>query len=117
MKKHEESDVTVSVIPWVLAGFIAVAVLIQAVVWVFFRFYERVDQSRDVRRTLIQPPSPIPPEPRLQIHPEQDLQRFRQSQMELLNSYGWVSKEEKRVRIPIGRAMDLLVQDAARTAK
>ena len=117
MRGHEQSDFPVRVIPWIVAAAFGVGVLIFAGLWVLYRFYERMDQSQDVRRSLIEQPSPIPPEPRLQVRPEADLQRFRQSQMELLNGYGWVSKEEKRVRIPIQRAMELVAEDAGRTSK
>jgi hypothetical protein len=117
MKGHEQSDFPVRWIPWILVAAVGVGVVIFAGVWVLYRFYERLDQSQDVRRSLVEQPSPIPPEPRLQVDPQEELQRFRQSQMELLNSYGWVSKEEKRVRIPIERAMEVVAENAGRTSK
>lgn len=62
------------------------------------------------------PPSPLasirqaPPEPRLQVVPAQDLRRIRAEEDELLRSYGWVDQKAGTVRIPIERAMDLLLQ-------
>ena len=52
----------------------------------------------------------LPPEPRLQVHPVEDLNRVRQSQEELLNSYGWADRGTGKVRIPIDRAMDLILE-------
>jgi hypothetical protein len=52
----------------------------------------------------------LPPAPRLQVGPHLDLQHYQQSQQELLNSYGWVDRNAGTVRIPIDRAMDLLLQ-------
>jgi hypothetical protein len=52
----------------------------------------------------------LPPAPRLQTGPRLDLQHLKQTQQELLHSYGWVDKSAGVVRIPIDRAMDLLVQ-------
>jgi len=52
----------------------------------------------------------LPPEPRLQVRPVEDLNRVRQEQEDLLNSYGWADRPTGRVRIPIDRAMDLLVE-------
>jgi hypothetical protein len=52
----------------------------------------------------------LPPEPRLQVHPAADLSRMRESQEEILNSYGWVDKTNGTVRVPIDRAMDLLLK-------
>jgi hypothetical protein len=52
----------------------------------------------------------LPPEPRLQVRPVEDLNQVRQGQEELLNSYGWVDRANGTVRIPINRAMELVVE-------
>jgi len=52
----------------------------------------------------------LPPEPRLQVQPAVDLNEARQSQEELLHSYGWVDRANGKFRIPIERAMDLIVE-------
>lgn len=48
--------------------------------------------------------------PQLQIAPAQDLQVLIQAKEAILTSYGWVDREAGIVRIPIERAMDLLVE-------
>jgi len=63
---------------------------------------------------------PTPPLPRLQPNPidsttaEGELQLFRQSETEILTSYGWVDQTAGIARIPIERAMELLAAEAAR---
>jgi hypothetical protein len=52
----------------------------------------------------------IPPGPRLQAQPQADLQALRAAEDAILGSYGWVDKENRIVRIPIERAMQLVVQ-------
>ena len=52
----------------------------------------------------------LPPAPRLQVDPKQDLARTREEQQQLLESYGWADQGTGKVRIPIDRAMDLLLQ-------
>jgi len=52
----------------------------------------------------------LPPEPRLQTQPKRDLQLTREEQQQLLNSYGWADQTTGKVRIPIDRAMDLVLQ-------
>jgi hypothetical protein len=52
----------------------------------------------------------IPPEPRLQVNGVADLQDFRAKEEGVLHSYGWIDRKAGSVRIPIGRAMDLLLQ-------
>ncbi len=52
----------------------------------------------------------LPPEPRLQVRPLEDLKVVREGQEELLNSYAWVDRANGKVRIPIDRAMELVVE-------
>ena len=52
----------------------------------------------------------LPPEPRLQANPKQDLRDLRESEDALLKSYGWVDKNNGVVRIPIDEAMKLVLQ-------
>lgn len=51
-----------------------------------------------------------PPSPRLQVSPPADLRKLRQAEDIFLNSYGWVDQKSGKVRIPIARAMDLIVE-------
>jgi hypothetical protein len=51
-----------------------------------------------------------PAEPRLQIAPQADLAAYEKAQQQALHSYGWVDRKQGVVRLPIGRAMDLLLQ-------
>lgn len=62
---------------------------------------------------------PTPPSPRLQPNPldnsftaEQDLADMHMREAAILETYGWVDKEEGIVRIPIERAIDLLAGEA-----
>jgi hypothetical protein len=48
--------------------------------------------------------------PHLQIMPAEDLKTFRAKQEAELNSYGWINRTAGVVRIPIARAMDLLLE-------
>lgn len=48
------------------------------------------------------------PEPRLQPHPLGDRQGYDQEQQVRLSSYQWVDRRGGIVRIPIGRAMQIL---------
>ena len=52
----------------------------------------------------------LPPEPRLQSTAPLDLKQYRDEQEKTLQGYGWVDPKAGIVRIPIDRAMDLLLQ-------
>jgi hypothetical protein len=53
----------------------------------------------------------------LQARPAEDLAAFRQWESEILESYGWVDREKGVVRIPIDRAMELVVKQAFTVAE
>jgi len=50
----------------------------------------------------------LPPEPRLQITPHPDLERFKAEQQAAVSTYGWVDEAQGVVRIPVDRAMDIV---------
>jgi hypothetical protein len=52
----------------------------------------------------------IPPEPRLQQFPQQEIADFRASEERRLHGYGWVSKDAGVVHIPIEDAMRLTLE-------
>jgi hypothetical protein len=53
---------------------------------------------------------PLPPQPRLQVRPKADLDVLHATEQQRLTSFGWVDRNRKIVRIPIVRAMGLLVE-------
>jgi hypothetical protein len=52
----------------------------------------------------------LPPAPRLQVTTSVDLAGLREKEDEALATYGWVDKNAGVVRLPIGRAIDLIVE-------
>ena len=51
----------------------------------------------------------LPPSPRLQVHPHDELVDYCAAQQKAVNSYGWVSQGAGVVHVPVDRAMDLLL--------
>jgi hypothetical protein len=62
--------------------------------------------ANDVDRRLMV----LPPEPRLQTHPREDLDEYLSREQVLLDSYGWVDRAGGIVRVPITVAMRRLAQ-------
>jgi len=112
--EHERSDLKTAALLKVVVALILTVAIIAAAVWWMYGYVRRQDEARDVRRTLIPAPSPVPAEPRLQVDPAQEYVKFKQEQDQVLNSYGWVSRETGRVRIPIERAMGLVAERGVR---
>ncbi|HEY9510824.1 MAG TPA: hypothetical protein VIV82_13265 [Verrucomicrobiae bacterium] len=64
-----------------------------------------VDQSKAVANAF----------PRLQVSPPAELKEFREHENAALNSYGWINQTAGVARIPITRAMDLILQNGLPT--
>jgi hypothetical protein len=102
---HEQSEVSVRLIVVSLA-FLAVAtfLVLLLVVGIFRYFYASYSTAEAAR--LSQPV--IPPEPRIEVAPYEQLQQLRAREDHILNSYAYVDKDSGVVRVPIDRAIDML---------
>ena len=77
-------------------------------------YYQALSIHTQRREGAILPPIPTTerkfPAPRLQTHPAEDLASLQAREEKQLTGYGWVDREKGVVRIPIDRAMGLLVE-------
>ena len=93
-----------------------VSIVCMLLVGGFFFFLERRTEATEARPMPIETEQPrtaeqkLPPEPRLEIDPGASLARQRAEEGAILTSYGWVDKPAGVVRIPIERAMALMVE-------
>jgi hypothetical protein len=102
---HEQSEVSVRLIVVSLA-FLAVATAIVFVLVVgIFRYFYATYSTEEATR-LSQPV--IPPQPRIEVAPYEQLQQLRIKEDHILSSYAWVDKDSGTVRVPIDKAIDLL---------
>ena len=109
---HEERDVTFRPIVFSAIALFVLCVLVFVAMRLLFNFYS-------AREAALSPPRnplattygrELPPEPRLQTAPIQDLQKLRGWENETLTTYGWSDEKNGIVRIPIARAMELVLQ-------
>jgi hypothetical protein len=86
--------------------------------WLFVHFAKREAADQPPPSSLAGAPSPESvPEPRLQTAPALDLAKLRAHEELELGRFEWADRKAGTVRIPIERAMDLLVaKEAARAA-
>ncbi len=85
---------------------------INFLVWLLFTYFS-VRESRQapaVYPLATRQENRLPPEPRLQTQPREDLREMRAREDEILTSYGWIDKNAGVVRIPIDRAMKMTVE-------
>ncbi|HEY1251159.1 MAG TPA: hypothetical protein VGH97_08195 [Thermoanaerobaculia bacterium] len=109
---REENDVETSAVAW-FGFWLAVGCVVAAlIVWGVFRLFAAQEDARQpalsapleasLQRTPAGPRlEPLPLEPRLALRAAEDAQ---------LSSYGWVDRSAGVARIPIDRAMRLIVE-------
>lgn len=107
---YETRDLNVGAVGKFLIGLFALICLTLVAMNELFEYFEQRAIRRDVPLPPMLETREIPPEPRLQVVPAADLQRLRATEQELLTTYGWVDRERGIVRIPVERAMDLLLE-------
>jgi hypothetical protein len=77
--------------------------------YVYFGHVAAVSYSRQYPLASVGP-APLPPAPMLQVKPREELKELRAEEDRILSSYGWVDPANGIVRIPIDRAMKLVLE-------
>lgn len=110
--RHETSDVDVKAILTVGAGLAAAGLAVSGVVWLLVVYLAGAGIQSGTREfpLAVAYEQRLPPEPRLQTNPREDLADLRKAEDQVLESYGWVDKDTGVVRIPIDEAMRLTLE-------
>jgi hypothetical protein len=120
--RHEESDVNVRGLLWVVVIFVVFGAVTHLVLYLQFHAYARYFRKEASQPlTMMAPPSSVPATPRLQPFPTNDLppygstpvkdmQDMRVTEDQMLNKPGWVDRQKGVVRLPIDVAKQLVVQ-------
>ncbi len=105
---YEHRDTQVKVLAWLLAALLAATLVVLGLMKALFGYFaSQEDRRQPPPSTLAGTRSSIPPEPRLQNTPFDELRRMRAEEDAALDSYGWVDRKAGIVRIPIEQALDI----------
>ena len=132
---YERSDIGIAGVVYFLIGLAVAAVIVHFVVAGLYKFLENRSEARQravsplvtnaARDTRTLPPEYKTdaegadyekylqknfPEPQLETNERTELNKIRLREEETLSTYDYVDKNAGTVRIPIDRAMDILVQ-------
>jgi hypothetical protein len=102
---HETTDIDVWAVGKFAIGMVLLCVIVLALLFGLMRFFQSREETR--MATSVDPVQ-LFPEPRLQTTPVPDLKAVRAEEDKLLNGYAWLDQKRGLVRIPIGRAMDVV---------
>ena len=107
---HESSDVRIRPIATFVFGLFLAVVVVLGAMGALFRYFAGHQPRPEVRPSPLVRATQTPPEPRLQASPSADGRAVRAREEQLLSTYGWIDRNAGVVRIPIDRAIDLMVQ-------
>lgn len=108
---YEHTDANIGVIVKFLVWLAISAVLIHLGLGVMYDLLIRQATETEHRYPLaVAQEEPLPPSPRLQQFPLNDLYQFRTEEENLLRRYGWLNRDAGIVHIPIEEAMRLTLE-------
>jgi hypothetical protein len=98
---YERRDLTLKPLLLVAVGLI---VLLGAAPFIILAGFPSTAHDVDRRLTV------VPPAPRLQTHPREDLERYLGRERVLLDTYGWVDRAHGVAHVPVAVAMQRLAR-------
>ncbi|MCU1284873.1 MAG: hypothetical protein JWO13_1223 [Acidobacteriales bacterium] len=130
---HETSDVNIRAILAFGAFLVFSAIVIHVLLWGMYRWLDVQAEKRNpepnpmmVQKAAAEGAVPTMtaeteqktmqrlkatfPEPRLQVDDTRDMNIMREEQNKQLEQYQWMNKETGKVRVPIDRAMELVLE-------
>lgn len=108
---YEPSQADLRVVLGFLLALGLATVMVLLVLWGMFSYFRGLSAQRGALPSPgMYTSAPQVPQPQLQPDPVADYNVYRLSANETLKSYGWVDQKAGTTRIPIDRAMDLLVE-------
>ena len=111
---YEHRDAQVRILAWLLAALLASTLVVLGLMKALFGYFaSQEDRHQPPPSTLAGARSSVPPEPRLQNTPFDQLRRMRAEEDAALDSYGWVDRKAGIVRIPIEQALDIAARAGA----
>ncbi|MBI3047515.1 MAG: hypothetical protein HYY76_04310 [Acidobacteria bacterium] len=108
---YEHTDAHVSIIVKFLIWLAVSAVVIHFGLGVMYEVLIQQATETEHRYPLaLTQEEPLPPAPRLQQFPRNELYQFRVEEENLLQRYGWMNREAGIVHIPVDEAMRLTME-------
>ena len=109
-RQHESSDVHIRPVAIFVASLFVAVVLVLAAMAGLYRYFASHQPQPEISPSPLVQTRQTAPEPRLQSTPSQDFRALRAHEDAVLGSYGWVDRRTGKVRIPINRAIERMVE-------
>jgi hypothetical protein len=106
---HETTDASPFYIGLFALGLVLmIAIVLPLLGWIFWRFEASAQRADQAQSPLAG--DQTPPVPRLEEQPADELEKLRRAEQRRLSSYGWIDPQQRVVRVPIERAIEILTE-------
>jgi hypothetical protein len=109
---YELSDISAKVVVVFATALVVAGLVIHVLVWLLFVYFGQVAAVTYSPQYPLSSvgPAPLPAAPMLQVKPREALEQLRAEEESFLTGYAWVDPGAGIVRIPIDRAMQLVLE-------
>jgi hypothetical protein len=116
--KTFDAEIDLKTIVGSVVGLAGATLIVLALMWGMGIVFKEAEEAKDrpppaMSEAMI---DPIPPGPRLQSSPPRDMDEMRAQDREALTTYGWVDPAAGVARIPVDRAISIVVEKGLGTA-
>jgi hypothetical protein len=106
---HETTDASPFYIGLFALGLVLmIALVLPLLGWIFWRFEAAARRADPAQSPLAG--DQTPPAPRLEEQPAAELANLRRAEHRRLSSYRWIDPQQRVVRVPIERAIEILAE-------
>jgi hypothetical protein len=109
---HETTDASLGGVERFMVVTILFLAIAFGLMWLMYSYFWGRENALDVQPSPVIPREGdrMPPLPRLQTRPEQDLATLRGTQQQVLDVWEWVDRERGIARIPVSRALEIVAE-------
>lgn len=107
-----DSELNTKAIVYVGVGTVMVTLVSMILVWWLFQGFRKLESAEDPKPSALPEAAEklVPPAPRLEISPPENLKELRALEQTALDSPAWIDQAQGKIRLPIDLALDVVAR-------
>ncbi|HEV7670420.1 MAG TPA: hypothetical protein VGS22_18025 [Thermoanaerobaculia bacterium] len=107
-----DGELNVKAIVYSGIGTVVVTIVSMILVWWLFQGFRKLENAQDPKPSALPEAAEklIPPSPRLELSPPENLKELRDREQAVLDSPAWIDQAQGTVRLPIDLALDVVAR-------
>ncbi|MEP7009408.1 MAG: hypothetical protein ABJC13_03720 [Acidobacteriota bacterium] len=107
-----DSELNVKAIVYAGVGTVVVTLVSMILVFWMFQGFKKLEDREDPKPSALPEAAErqVPPSPRLELSPPENLKELRESEATVLDAPSWIDQAQGKVRLPIDLALDVVAR-------